>query len=131
MFWRRKRKDNRLFSFDSENQRSSFRVSPLKDAPIQIGFRGKPVHLLDIGAVGLAFADQGFQVGDKQVIELALPGEPRALSPTIEVVEIDTDNVCHCAFIDLDEDSVNAIHRYMLKVQVQEIRNAKALPDGR
>jgi len=130
LFWKRKRKDNRLFSFDSGNQRSSFRVAPLKDAPIRIDFQGRSVRVLNIGAVGLAFADEGFQVGDNQVIELTLPGEPRPLASKIEVVEIDSDNVCHCAFIDLEEDSVNAIHRYMLRVQVQEIRNAKAPSEG-
>ena len=93
--------------------------------PVEIDFDGKTLRLKNIGAVGVAFPNDGFQVGDTQVIDLALPGESEALSAKVEIVDIDEDDVCHCTFVGLEQESVNAIHRYMLRVQIAEIRNAK------
>jgi len=125
LFWKRKKKDNQAFSFRSEDQRRSFRVAPLPHAPVEISFRGKPVLLQNIGAIGVAFLDNGFQIGDTQVVDLTLPGESQPLSAKIEIVDIDTDRVCHCAFLDLDQEFIDTVHRYMLKVQIAEIRQAK------
>jgi hypothetical protein len=125
LFWKRKKSDSQVFSFHSEDQRTSFRVTPLRDSPVEIRFGGKPVRLKNIGAVGVAFPNDGFQVGSTQVIDLNLPGESQALSAEIEIVDIDTDEVCHCTFVSLNQEAVNAIHRYMLRVQIAEIRNAK------
>jgi len=125
LFWKRKKKDNQAFSFHSQDQRRSFRVTPLPHAPVEICFGGKPVRLQNIGAVGVAFLDDGFQIGDTQVVDLTLPGESQPISAKIEIVDIDTDHVCHCAFLDLDQEFVDTVHRYMLKVQIAEIRQAK------
>jgi hypothetical protein len=49
-----------------------------------------------------------------------------------EIVEIDQRGVCHCRFVALGDDFANAIHRYLLRVQKQELRaNNRSSADQR
>ena len=125
MFWKKRDKSDDIVSFESNDARTSFRVSPLSTEPITLEFNGRPVLLKNIGAAGIAFGNRGFMKGDSQPVTFILPGENVKVSADARIVEIDSDGVCHCRFAGLSEDDYNAIHRYMLAVQIQEIREKK------
>ncbi len=111
---------------ESNDARASFRVSPLSTEPITLEFKGRPVLLKNIGAVGIAFENRDCMKGDSQPITFVLPGENVKVSAEAQIVEIDSDGVCHCGFSGLREEDYDAIHRYMLGVQIQEIRNKRS-----
>jgi len=123
LFWKRKNKDNQLFSLEQQDRRTSVRVCPLPDAPIEAKFKGAPVQIRDIGGAGIAFYNNGFKVGDPQIAELELP-EEGIISVKAQVFDVDK-GICHCRFLELDEESTNRIHRYMLRVQIGESRQKK------
>ena len=132
LFWRRKGNSEEVFAFDSTDRRTSFRVSPPLDEPIPVEFCGRSFLIKDIGAAGLSFANNHLKAGDSQRVVFNLPGENLTLSAMTEIVEIDRQGVCHCRFIALGEDFSNAIHRYLLRIQKQELRaNKRSSADQR
>ena len=106
-----------MFSYDADDRRRSFRVCPPSAEPIGIEFQGKSVLLKDIGGGGLSFCNNGFKVGDTQSIPLDLPGEESPIRVTVEIIDIDEQDVCHGRFTASSHNAINAIHRYMLTVQ--------------
>jgi len=122
LFWKKKTKPQLLVAYESDETRSSFRVRPLSTEPIRVSFQGKSVLVENIGASGMAFRNQDFRTKQSETISIHLPGEGAVLSIEAQIVEIDKDGLCHCRFIGLDEDASNAIHRYLLAVQVRQAR---------
>jgi len=125
LFWKKKMITKNLFSFESLDKRSVYRVSPLPGRPIEIVFKGETITVKDLCAAGVSFFQKGFQVGDTEQVAIALPGEGLTVSARTEILDIDKKGICHCRFHGLDEASFNAIHRYILVVQVEKIRKKK------
>jgi hypothetical protein len=93
---------------------------------MRIAFQGKSVFVKDIGAGGLSFCNKNFKVGDSQSVTLDLPAEEMMIRVTVEIIEMDQQGVCHCRFTASSHDAINAIHRYMLKVQKHTLRRKKS-----
>ncbi len=125
MFWKRKNKDNQLISLESQDQRASVRVQPTAGAPIKSRFQKTPVCIKDIGEAGIAFYNNGFKAGDSRIADLELPDGEAEISVKTEILNVDKHGICHCRFLGLDEESTNRIHRYMLRVQIDERRQKK------
>ena len=125
MFWKKKNNSETLILFESKNMRSSVRVRPLSTEPVKTVFQGKPIVVENIGASGIAFRNDGFGPGDSQKITFDLPTENMAVSVTTEIIDIDSEGICHCRFVGLGEEDFNAIHRYMLAVQIRHVRNKR------
>jgi hypothetical protein len=115
-----------MFSFESNDRRSSYRASPLANAPIVFEFGGEEVQVINISAGGLAFKNKGFKSGDTQTIALLLPRQNVTLAPILKIKTIDDHNVCHCQFREIGEDEVELIHQYVLKRQKEVIQSKKA-----
>ena len=105
--------------------RSSVRVRPLSTEPIKTVFQGKPLMVENIGASGIAFRNDGFVLGDSEKITFDLPTENIVVSVTTEILDIDSEGICHCRFVGLGEEDFNAIHRYMLAVQIRHVRKKR------
>ncbi len=126
MFWKEKQNNSEMFSFESNDRRSSYRVFPHANAPIVFEFGGEKVQVVNIGAGGLAFKNKGFKSGDTQTIELLLPYQNVTLAPILKINTIDDQNVSHCQFREIGEDEVEAIHKYVLKRQKEIMQSQKA-----
>ena len=126
MFWKEKRNNSEMFSFESNDRRSFYRASPLANAPIVFEFGGKKVQVVNISAGGLAFKNKGFKSGDTQTIALLLPRQNVTLAPILKINAIDDQNVCHCQFREIGEDEIELIHQYVLKRQKAVIQSKKA-----
>jgi hypothetical protein len=111
-----------MFSYDADDRRRSFRVRPTSAEPIGIKFQGKSALVKDIGGGGLSFSNKGFKVGDTQAVTLDLPGKENPIHVTVEIIDIDEQDVCHGRFTVSSHDAINAIHRYMLAVQKDSLR---------
>jgi hypothetical protein len=118
LFWKTGKTTEQIFSVNATDQRSSFRVVPPSDHPLQTVFRGRTVSVEDIGAAGLSFSDDDFRAGDSDVVVLELPGASGPISARTEIIAVDGKNICHCRFVGLDEDAFNAIHKYMLALHI-------------
>jgi hypothetical protein len=125
LFWKKKNNSEALILFESKNMRSSVRVRPLSTEPIKTVFQGKPIVVENIGAAGIAFRNQGFGQGDSEEITFDLPTQKTTLSVTTEIINIDSEGICHCRFVGICEEDLNAIHRYMLAVQIRDVRKKR------
>ena len=124
MFWKKK-KAEQLFFCESNDRRNSFRVRPISSEPIATHFGGKPVTLQTIGAGGLSFLNEQSKVGESQSMMLDLPGQDVIISAKVEVVNVDKEGVCHCRFVDISDEFLDVIHRYVLSVQIRQVRMKK------
>lgn len=122
MFWKKKRTTDEIFSFESTEKRSSFRVAPPVNRPIHTVFKGQSVSFATIGAIGVSFHHNAVKVGDVDQMEFTLSEDKNVISVRTEIIEIDGNGECHCRFVDLDRTSFDAIHRYLLKVQLEKKR---------
>lgn len=122
MFWKRKLNSSEMFTLETNNRRSSFRVSPNEEAPILIKFGNKEVRVINIGAGGLAIENMGFVKGDSHLTNFKIPGQDTTISVVLKITGICQQNICHCCFIDIQEEDVEAIHKYMLARQKEDLR---------
>ena len=126
MFWKRKKTEPELIEIDADCKRSSFRVCPHKKYPVNSSVDGCEVRVVDIGAGGIAFANMHFREDAQYTASIKLPDYEREISVDLYIVSIDQNDICHCCFKRIKEEDVDAIHKYMLEVQKQELREKKA-----
>jgi hypothetical protein len=122
LFWKTKKATENLFFHETKEKRGSFRVIPPAGRPIKISFKGKPTTVKNIGAFGLSFPNNELVVGDTDLLAISLPDENAPISVQTEVVDIDEKGICHCQFRNTPDAHLDAIHRYMLAVQLEEVR---------
>jgi hypothetical protein len=125
MFWRKKQRDTSLFSHDSNDRRAYFRACQPYSTPLTVKLRGRFVLARNIGAGGLCIPNGGFSQGDSLTVSFDLPGENTGITGTMEIVEICRKGLCHCRFVGLGQDAINAIHRYVLAIQKQALRTRR------
>lgn len=127
MFWKRKKADSDLlapdlFYIDSENRRGSYRVNPPEGEPIFIQLNNEKFRLIDIGALGFSFQNKGFHINDEYDVDFYLEGYIKKIFARMYIVSIDEQDICHCAFQELNKEDFEAIHKYMLEKQKEETR---------
>ncbi len=117
MFWKRKRINTKLFTIETENRRSAFRVAPSEDEPVFIIFRSKKIRVINISASGICFSGPGFKIHDRDRVNIQLPGRDHLLQAEIEIVTISHENICRCRFGQTGTDVKESIHEYVLERQ--------------
>lgn len=125
MFWKRKQTDSEIFSYEINDRRSSYRVSPSASAPIVFELNGEKVRVVNISAGGLAFKSKNFNDGDSLAVEFLLPDLDVSIASILEIKKIDKQNICHCQFKEIGEEEVETIHQYVLQRQKDLIQSKK------
>ncbi len=126
MFWKKKKQFTSLFTHASSDKRDAYRLAFGRDEAPEILFKGKKVSLINLSAGGTAFKNAGFSVGDRDTVTVALrmfpDVPPVSLALEIEIMEIDTENICRCLFRNRSEDSTETIHKFLLEKQKQTLK---------
>ena len=125
MFWKKGDRSTVTFTYEDPVgcQRQTFRVHPADDQPIDLVFMGKKTKVLNISAGGMAFENQNFSAGDSEELSMTLPGENRLFSCVVTVLRMDDSNkICFSKFTDVDADSADVLHHYVLARQKQVLR---------
>ncbi len=126
MFWKRKRENSDTFSHETDNKRSSFRISLPKQIPIIMHLGNSKIQLMDIGAGGVAFENINFMVGDIFLVNFDLPILDTNISTRLEIIAIDKNNICHGQFIRIEEKDAEEIHQYLLILQKDTLGSKKS-----
>jgi hypothetical protein len=129
LFWKRTRTKTELIDIEADDRRSTFRVRPHKKFPVYSRISGKEVRVTDLGAGGIAFVNIDFKEGSEYSAVIKLPDHAGEICVSLHIIKIDHHDICRCCFNEIDEDSINAIHKYVLEVQKEEIKEKKALPE--
>ena len=146
MFWKRKinweeiksvllnpfkkaeKPDPELFVIKTNERREAYRVQPSKDEPILFRLEDNTMEVKDISADGLSFKNENYSIGDVSSASIDLPGLGPTVTVTLQIIEIDQFNRCHCKFLKISGAGSERIHQYVLncqKEQVREIRKMK------
>lgn len=128
MFWKRKkrRSDDEQLIHPSPDKRGSFRYELDHTDGIDMEISGTTVPLINLSAEGAAFPNTSFKPGDTEEASILLtqPWLRYAciVKVTIEVVDVDENNVCRCLFQNSSEEDRETIHKYILERQKADIR---------
>ena len=125
MFWKKKKVIKELFTYESCNFRSSFRVYPSYDEPISMIINNRNVEVVDIGAGGISFTNAGYKLGDVLPSLITLPFKDLQVETEISIVRISDEGTAHCAFKGISKEDSEYIHKYMLEKQKQELREKR------
>ncbi len=121
MFWKKKNKEDKKIKAPEE-ARQAYRVTPDPEDPISLNIEGKSLEVLEISSGGLAFKNQGFKADASFKVDFVLP-TGSAINARIKILRIDEEDICRCNFINLDEASEDALHRYVLVRQKDDLRS--------
>ena len=130
MFWKRKkhRSDDEIIH-PSSNHRKAFRYDLENADGIHMDLYGTTVPLINLSAEGAAFPNTSFKTGDTEQAGLLLTKPwlryTTLVKVTIEVKDVDENNICHCLFKNCSDENKEAIHKYILERQKADIRKAK------
>ena len=121
MFWKKKNKPDKKIKAPEE-ARQAYRVATDSEHPLHLNIEGKSLEIVEVSSGGLAFKNQGLATGSTHMIDLVLP-TGGAFKTRIKILRIDEDNICRCNFVNLDVDSEDALHRYVLVRQKEDLRS--------
>lgn len=120
MFWKKKNKQDKFRV--PEEARQAYRVVPDPDNPLFLNMGGKSLEILEISSSGVAFKNQGFKAETSHMIDFVLP-TGGAIKTRIKVLRIDEEDICRCNFVHLEVESEDALHRYVLVRQKDDLRS--------
>lgn len=121
MFW--KNFENKIdLSFDLDDRRESYRHRPDQTFKITIDDHNVDVYNISVG--GLSFYYPDLSVGQIKEIKLNVFGEEYKLS--IEIIHIRENGLCACKFVDLSDDEVTQLHKFIIEEQKLSIRNKES-----
>ncbi len=120
MIFNNKKKDD-MISYESYNRRGSFRIDLSDAEPVLARIKDKEVKLINIGALGVSFNNLGLKKGETFSTHFNLPRLNIQIDVVLEIIKIDK-NICRCKFIEISDDSIESIHKYMLLIQKESIK---------
>jgi len=125
LFWKKKTPGNSLFDHDSNELRHAYRYKFKEGRGFSLFFKGKEVTVIDIGAGGLSFKNQGFQPYEVDQVRFSLDipnyKGSTSFSAGLRILIIDEDNLCHCAFEQCPLEQYELIHKYVLEIQKHDL----------
>lgn len=129
LFWKKTKKIEKppevLFE-ESDDKRTTFRVTPTESFPIHLNVDGQDIEAVDISAGGISFEisfeNKEFKIGSSYPIKFHVPhnGDVKA---RVKIVRINDKNICGAQFYDLTSYEEDALHHYVLKRQKESMKS--------
>lgn len=119
LFWKKKIKQDEKLKAPKE-ARQAYRVVPDPENPLLLSLEGQSLEILEISSGGLAFKNQRFKAEDTLKVDFVLP-TGGAINTRIKILRIDEEEICRCNFVNLDMKSEDALHRYVLVRQKDDL----------
>ena len=105
-----------------EEARQAYRIAPDPENPLFLNLEGNSLEIVEISSGGLAFKNQGLKENSSYMIDFVLP-TGGIIKTRVKILRIDEENICRCNFLDLDVHSEDALHRYVLVRQKDDLRS--------
>lgn len=129
MFWKKKKISTEKFTHQSSDKRETFRLEFDRHDRFEIDFRSKQIHLSDLSASGMSFENEGFKDNDSGVVRFFFTFKnlksPVSIKLELQIIKIDSDNICHAIYVNCSEENKEIIHKYVLEKQKERIRAQK------
>ncbi len=128
MFWKKKTSKKNLLDYDFNSRRETFRLQSEAMGPAVAIYNDILVEMVDISAGGISFALEKCKKGDSGTIQLELPGHIiQSISLSVEILRVSENKLCHCRFTDIDEETEEMIHQYILFRQIAAQRKRRSI----
>ncbi len=121
MFWKKKIKQEKKLKAPEE-ARQAYRVTPDPKNPLFINLEGNSLEIVEISSGGLAFKNQGLKADSMYMIDFALP-TGGIIKTRVKILRIDEKDICRCNFVNLDVESEDSLHHYVLVRQKDDLRS--------
>jgi len=121
LFWKKKNKPEKKLKAPEE-ARQAYRIAPDPENPLFLNLEGQSLEIVEISSGGLAFKNQGLKAASSYKIDFVLPTGGSIIT-RIKILRIDDEDICRCNFIDLDVQSEDSLHRYVLVRQKDDLRS--------
>ena len=123
MFWKKKNKNKEEEPLKApEEARQAYRVAPDLENPLFLNLEGTSLEIVEVSSGGLAFKNQGFKEGSEYKVDFVLP-TGGLIKTRIKILRIDEEDICRCNFMNLDVESEDSLHRYVLVRQKDDLRS--------
>jgi len=106
-----------------DDPRQAFRVTPDSEEPINFDIDGKSVTVTEISSNGLAFLNDGFTGNEVFEVRIFLPKVFTEITANLEILRVDSEGICRCLLKDMDPNAEDAIHRYVLLRQKEDLQS--------
>ena len=121
MFWKKKNKQEKKIKAPEE-ARQAYRIAPDPDNPLFLNLEELSLEIVEISSGGLAFKNQGLKADSTHMVDFILP-TGGSIRSQIKILRIDDKDICRCHFVDLDLESEDSLHRYVLVRQKEDLRS--------
>ena len=121
MFWKKKNKPEKKIKAPEE-ARQAYRIAPDPENPLYLNLEGHSLEIVEISSGGLAFKNQGFKADSIYTVDFILP-TGGSINTQIQILRIDEEDICRCHFLNLDVQSEDSLHRYVLVRQKDDLRS--------
>lgn len=133
MFWRKRKTDEFEIELgapqpEAAERRESFRIGADPENPVTVTIGDFEYVAANLSAGGLAIRARELKAGKKYSIRLQLPDGSPVILTEIGVVSVTPQGLCRCKFLRLSVLSQDALHRYILSREKQQIRNTRVRP---
>jgi len=126
LFWK-KEENKYTVNLKNSDNRSSYRYYPGSTERLYVVINGGEYEVNNISAGGIAFYKEGCEPGDKYNIMLKFSDdEKNKVTGKVEVVSSEA-SVCRCRFVDMTEDEIEKIHKFVFNKQLKVIREKRKL----
>ena len=129
MFWKKKKTSTEKFIHKSSDKRKAFRFEFNKENHLEIEFKDKKLSIINISATGLSFNNKGLSLDDLGISKFLLAfsnhKSPVSIELEMQIIKIDSNNICHGIYKNISEDNIEMIHKYILEKQKEKIRADK------
>ncbi|MCB9482216.1 MAG: PilZ domain-containing protein [Desulfobacteraceae bacterium] len=125
MFWKKEAGNKYKLRFESSDKRDSYRFKPSGKEKFFIIVNSRAFEIFNISAGGIAFIAEYCKRGDVYNFELWLSERKNDfIKGKIEVSGFGG-SLCRAKFIDLDENDIERIHKFIFERQIRMIREKK------
>jgi hypothetical protein len=121
LFWKKKNKPDKKLNAPDE-ARQAYRIAPDPENPLFLNLEGNSLEIVEISSGGLAFKNQGLKENSSYMVDFVLP-TGGIIKTRIKILRIDEEDICRCNFINLDVQSEDSLHRYVLVRQKDDLRS--------
>jgi len=125
LFWKKEAGNKYKLRFESSDKRDFYRFKPSGKEKFFIIVNSRAFEILNISAGGVAFFAEYCKIGDIYNFELWLSDRKNDfINGKIQVSGFDG-SLCRGKFIDLDENEMERIHKFIFERQIRVIREKK------
>lgn len=127
MFWKKKADNKYKIRFESKDKRDFYRFKPARKEKLFILVNSKAFEIYDISAGGVSFFCEKIIKDNNYEFELWLSDKKNDFIKGKISITDDSMGLCRAKFIEIDENDIERIHKFVFDRQIKFVRELKRI----